>query len=159
MRHLPTQPRLQRTRGVALVIALLLLTVLSLLAIGGMNSAAVEFIMAGNDQFHENAFQASETGIQVAIAAAAFNPQAPPAVVAGAVPNSASDTYTANIVPQLGGAAQPGIWGSSWNSFSTYHFEIDSTGNSLRASAALHDQGIAVVAPPSADMTGTGALN
>ena len=159
MRHPSSGPRLARTRGVALVIALLLLTVLSLLAISGMNSAAVEFIMAGNDQFHENAFQASETGIQVAIAAAAFNPQSPPAVVAGPVPNSATDTYTANIVPQLGGAPQPGIWGSSWNSFSTYHFEIDSTGASLRTSTAFHAQGIAVVSPPSSDVTGPGGLN
>ena len=158
MRHTLT-PGPRRARGVALVIALLLLVVLTLLAVGGMNSAAVEFIMAGNDQFHENAFQASETGIQVAIAGAAFNPDAPPLLVAGAVPNSATDNFSASIQPQLGGAAQPAIWGSSWNSFSTYHFEVQSTGSSLRTSAALHNQGVAVISPASTSFTGPGPLN
>ena len=158
MRHCrTTAPR--HARGVALVIALLLLVVLTLLAVGGMNSAAVEFVMAGNDQFHENAFQASETGIQATIAAGAFNPQTVSVTVNGTVPNSTTDTYSAVILSELGGAAQPGIWGSSWNSFSTYHFEVDSTGNSLRASTALHNQGVAIIAPPASEVTGNGALN
>jgi Tfp pilus assembly protein PilX len=150
---------IRHAQGAALVIALLLLVVLTLLAVSGMNSASVEFVMAGNDQFHENAFQASETGIQAAIAAAALNPSAPVAVLAGAVPNSTTDSYTANIVPQLAGASQPAIWGNSWNSFSTYHFEIQSTGNSLRASTALHNQGVAVVSPANSTWSGNGALN
>jgi type IV pilus assembly protein PilX len=149
----------KHTRGAALVIALLLMVVMTLLAVAGMNSAALEFVMAGNDQFHENAFQASETGIQVAIAAATYNPDAPPSVVAGNVPNSLTDTYSANIVPELGGVAQPALWGSSWNSFATYHFEIQSTGNSLRTSTALHNQGIAVVSPNGSSWSGNGALN
>ena len=149
----------RHARGAALVIALLLMVMMTLLAVASMNSAAVEFIMAGNDQFHENAFQASETGIQAAIVVANFNPIAPPAVVNAPVPNSATDNFSATITPALGGAAQPAIWGSSWNSFSTYHFDIQSTGNSLRASTALHDQGIAVISPAASEFNGPGALN
>ena len=55
-------PRSQQ-RGAALVIGLLLLLVLTILAVSGMNSASMEFVMAGNDQFRANAFTAAEAGI------------------------------------------------------------------------------------------------
>jgi type IV pilus assembly protein PilX len=51
-------------RGAALVVGLLLLLVLTLLAISGMNTSTLELVMAGNTQFYQNAFQASETGIE-----------------------------------------------------------------------------------------------
>src|SRR5256885_17038249 len=41
-------------RGAALVVALLLLLVITLLAVAGMNSAAVEFVMAGHQQHPPN---------------------------------------------------------------------------------------------------------
>ena len=47
--YMHTSP-LNSQRGAALVIGLLLLLVLTVLAISGMNSASVEFLMAGNDQ-------------------------------------------------------------------------------------------------------------
>ena len=49
--------------------------------------------------------------------------------------------------PQLGGAPLPAIWGFSWNSFATYHFEVQSTGTSTRGSRAVNWQGIAVISP------------
>ena len=45
----------------------LLLAVILLLAIAGMRSAGVGFIMAGNEQYRQNAFAASETGIEQAL--------------------------------------------------------------------------------------------
>lgn len=142
-----------RERGVALVMTLLLLLVLSLLAVAGMNSASMEFIMAGNDQFHQNAFQAAETGIQQAIAFGSFNPNVPTVLVAGTAPNVPSDTYNANIARQFGGAPQgppPGYTVSNGTTaFQTYVFEIDSTGTSLRNSSSLHAQGVMVIAPAS----------
>src|SRR3954467_5980165 len=55
-------------RGAALVIGLLLLVVITLLAIGGMNSASVELVLAGNTQRQALAFQASEVGIENTLA-------------------------------------------------------------------------------------------
>src|ERR1700750_3071478 len=66
-------PRNQQ-RGAALVIGLMLLLVLTILAVSGMNSASLEFVMAGNEQFRANAFSASESGIERTLDAGTFNP-------------------------------------------------------------------------------------
>jgi type IV pilus assembly protein PilX len=143
-------PQARKQRGAALVVGLLLLLILTLLAISGMNSATVEFIMAGNEQYHQNAFQAAETGIAQAMATGAYNPGDPvdPPAIAGAVANSATDTYSAAVKRQLGGAPQSAaMWTGSLNTFSSYHFEITSTGNSVRNGIATNFQGVAVIAP------------
>jgi len=133
-------------QGAALVVGLLLLLVLTLLAISGMNSASLEFIMAGNEQYRSNAFQASEAGIEQAIQQGAFNPAAGVEALPGGN-LTPTDAWTATVTPQLGGTALAAIWGNSWNSFSTYHFEILSTGTSTRSSSAVNTQGIAVISP------------
>ena len=57
----------QRQRGAVLVIGLVLLTVITVLAVSGMNTATTELAMARNDQSAENAFQAAETGLALAL--------------------------------------------------------------------------------------------
>ncbi len=136
-----------RSRGSALPIALILLATLTLLAVASMRSASMGFIMAGNEQFREKAFIASEVGIEQAMAFGTFNPSTATVALAGTVPNTPSDAYAANINNQLGGAAQGALWGSSWNSFSTFHFQIQSTGTSVRSAQTLHNQGVAIIAP------------
>ena len=145
----------RRQRGAALVVALLLLLVITLLAVAGMNSAAVEFTMAGNEQHRQNAFQAAETGIEQTIVTGGFIPEAADEIHNNvAVPSSTTDTYNTILQSDLGGAAQPAIWGNSWNAFSTYDFTITSQGNflanSVRGAQSTHSQGIAVLAPASA---------
>ena len=135
-----------RQQGAALVVGLLLLLVLTLLAISGMNSASLEFIMAGNEQYRSNAFQAAEAGIEQSILLGNFNPaggvQAMPATAI-----NPTDSWSSTITPQLGGTPLAAIWGNSWNSFSTYHFEVNSTGTSTRNSNAVDLQGVAVISP------------
>jgi type IV pilus assembly protein PilX len=138
--------------GAALVIGLLLLLILTLLAISGMNTASLELVMAGNTQYQQNAFQAAETGIAQALVAAGFNPGDPPQRLPAAgttliADTGGSDAYVATVTPQLGGAAQPAMWGSSWDSFSTFHFETRSVGTSSRNATATNRQGVAVIAP------------
>jgi hypothetical protein len=48
------------------------------------------------------------------------------------------------------------VFGTSWNAFSTYHFEIQSTGTSARSASASHVQGVAVIAPNAVIITGPG---
>ncbi len=131
-----------RQRGAALVVGLLLLLVLTLLAISGMNTASLELVMAGNLQYQQNAFQAAETGLARALAQGQFKPGAGVETI-----DSGGEPFTAVIAPQLDGAALPAIWGSSWDSFSTFHFEIQSTGTSARNARAASVQGVAVLAP------------
>lgn len=154
--HTMTGSRMKRRsqRGAALVVGMLLLLVLTLLAISGVNTASMELVMAGNSQFHENAFQAAETGITQAIINGGFNPSAAPeSQLNVAVVGSATDEYSTTITAQLGGAAQPALWGSTWDSFSTFHFEIQSDGVSARGAAAANLQGIAVIAPADPTVT------
>ena len=145
-----------RQRGAALVIGLILLLVLTLLAVSGMSSASLEFIMAGNEQYRANAFQASESGIEQSMILGSFNPGAAAQALNGA--NTATDLWTSTIRPQLNGAPLPAVWGFSWNSFSSYHFEIQSTGSSIRGGQALNFQGVAVIAPFDPSVTPDGLL-
>jgi type IV pilus assembly protein PilX len=134
--------------GAALVVGLLLLLVLTVLAISGMSTASLELVMAGNTQYHQNAFQAAETGVEWALINGKFNPGAglegPTTTKIG---TSEIEAFTTSITPQLGGAAQPALWGASWDSFSTYHFEVASAGVSARNARAASMQGIAIIAP------------
>ena len=50
--------------GAALIVGLVLMVLITALAISGMNTATTELAMARNDQIHEYAFQAAETGIE-----------------------------------------------------------------------------------------------
>lgn len=143
----------RKQRGAALIVGLLLLLVLTLLAVAGMNSASLELVMAGNTQYYQNAFQAAETGIEQALVDGDFNPGAAPQPIPDTDPPTRAtiadteDTFAATITPQLGGAAQPAMWGSSWDSFSTFHFEIESNGRSHRGAQATNRQGVAIIAP------------
>lgn len=159
-----TNSRARGQQGAALVIGLILLLVLTLLAVAGMSSASLEFIMAGNEQYRANAFQAAEAGIEQSIRTGTLNPGAV-AETRNGTPNPAStDSWTSTITPQLAGAPLPALWGNSWNSFSTYHFEIQSTGSSTRGAQAVNVQGVAVISPydpsvlPDPNQAGT-ALN
>lgn len=137
-----------RQRGAALVVGLILLMILTLLAISGMNTASTELVMAGNAQFQARAFQAAETGIERVIATGAFNPTLPQvdsnATLDDGDPNTADDSYSARTLPRGNTLPPPGY---SFGTFSSEHFEIRSTGESLRNASATHTQGVFLVAP------------
>jgi Tfp pilus assembly protein PilX len=137
--------RRHRQHGAALVIGLMLLLVLTLLAVSGMNSASLEFVMAGNEQYRANAFSAAEAGIEQTLASGMFNPALGPQNQNGAA--NASDNWTTTVTAQLGGNALPALWGNCWNCFSTYHFEIQSTGTAVRNAQAVNVQGVAIISP------------
>lgn len=143
------QPSIRRQRGAALVVGLMLLLVLTLLAVSGMNTASTELMMAGNEQFQEGAFQAAETGIEQAMDTGAFNPGVasqtiPLTLVAG----TTNDRFTTVTTPQPGiNMPMQAMWGNRWDSFSTFHFQIQSQGTSARNAATAHVQGMFVIAP------------
>lgn len=62
-----------RPHGAALVIALCLLAVLTVLAMSGLAMGMLELTMAGNEQSRAQAFYAAEAGIEQALAARAFS--------------------------------------------------------------------------------------
>jgi type IV pilus assembly protein PilX len=141
--------------GAALIVALLLLLVLTILAVAGMNSASLELTMAGNEQYRQNSFQAAETGIATALINGVFNPATASEAIATnvKVTGSTSDFYTTTINNQMSGNAQPAVYGYAWDAFSTYHFQIQSAGSSARNSSLNTIQGIAVIAPADSTVT------
>ncbi|MBK7252061.1 MAG: pilus assembly PilX N-terminal domain-containing protein [Gammaproteobacteria bacterium] len=134
----------RKQRGAALVIGLILLLILTLLAVSGMNSASTELIMAGNEQYRQNAFQAAETGVEQALTTLANVPQSgtPTVAPATAVPGSATDEY-ATSSRYLGDDLN--IPGFSAGKFVGFHYEITSTGTSARNARAQHVQGAFVI--------------
>lgn len=139
----------RRECGAALVVGMILLLVLTLLAVSGMNTASTELVMAGNEQFQENAFQSAEMGIEQGMRNGAFNPSIaveiiPATVVAG----TTTESYVGSITPQPGPNTPHGaMWGNRLDSFSTFHFEIQSQGQSVRNATTTHTQGMFVIAP------------
>jgi type IV pilus assembly protein PilX len=141
--------RPERQSGAALIVGMLMLLVLTVLAISGMNSSSMNLVMAGNTQYSQNAFQAAEAGIERAIAANEFNPDPSldPEPQNNEDDEDARDVYNSVSRTQLCGEPQPALPGSSFDAFSTFHFEIESSGTSRRDSQARNIQAIAVIAP------------
>jgi type IV pilus assembly protein PilX len=136
-----------RQAGAALIVGLLLLLVLTVLAVSGMNATSMNLIMAGNEQYSQSAFQAAESGIEQAISKNQFNPDPSLTPETRTVQLGRLEKYTSVTTPQLMGMSQPALPGSSLDSFTTYHFEIASTGTSQRAATAKNVQGLAIIAP------------
>jgi type IV pilus assembly PilX-like protein len=136
--------RFHTQQGAALIVGMVLLVVLTLLAISGMNTATTELLMAGNEKYQENAFQAAETGIERTIATAAFNPAAMPPPVPPQVDLGDGSNYEAVVLPRGSSPPPPGY---SIGTFGAEHFEIQSTGNSLRNATSSHVQGLFLVVP------------
>jgi type IV pilus assembly protein PilX len=141
-------------RGAALIIGMILLLVLTLLAVAGMNTASMEFIMAGNHQSHSRAFVLSDAGIETAFTNSVMNPQPGwSETFTGTMANS--DSFRAVAAPVFDIAGQPiatAASGSSVGAFNAWHFRIVSEGNSVRGSRAEHSQELFIIA------NGTGGL-
>jgi type IV pilus assembly protein PilX len=137
-------------RGAALVVGLLLLVVITLLAIGGMNSVSVELAMAGNAQYQQKAFEAAEVGIESRLGdPRELNPEAEPEeegdVPVADDPRLNTDTFSYRMTADLNGMKQLAIGGNSLKKFSSYHFTIQSTGASGRKARTTHVQGVATI--------------
>lgn len=133
-------------RGAALVTSLILLLILTVVAISGMNTATLELVMAGNTQFHENAFQAAETGIDRAIASRNFSTTTPVVVAPTAMPNGAVFSTTTSF--QETTAVPSGGFSMGLDTgFAAYHFDTEAQGQAQRNAVSNHTQSFYVVGP------------
>ena len=148
-------------RGAVLVVGLILLMVLTVLGISGMNTATLELAMAGNTQYHQQAFQAAETGIDISIAQRNFN-TAGPAVVpvtplgdtitsgmgmgsttTAAYHTEAVSTFMENT-PVPNDAFSMGV---STGSVQAFHFDIVAIGRGPGNAVSTHNQSFYIVGP------------
>lgn len=141
MRHTIQIP--SRQRGAALAIGLILLLVLTILAVSGMNTASMELVMAGNEQFRQRAFHASTTGIELALADLAAVPQTgAPITVPRAL--TAETTDSVETTSQYMGD-DLNVSGFSAGKFVGINYQINSTGTSSRNSRSEQTQGAYVI--------------
>jgi type IV pilus assembly protein PilX len=133
-----------RQSGAALVVGLILLVIITLLAISGMGTAAVELVMAGNEQYRQRAFQASGSGIEQALTKLASVPQtSTPTVVTANAPSAVSGEKFTTSSLYLGDDLN--IPGFSAGKFVGIHYQITSEGTSSRNSRSEQQQGAFVV--------------
>ena len=153
-----TMTSLKKQNGAALVVGLILLVVVTVLAISGMNTATTELALARNDQNYENAFQAAETGIEIALAQGSFNTLVPTLLQDLEIParpaNDKVDVELAfedtSLVPDKAFSLGVG------SGIAAYHFTATATAESARAeggvetsrdASAVHTQAFYVVGP------------
>lgn len=138
--------------GAALVVGLILMVVITILAISGMNTATTELAMARNDQSYENAFQAAETGLEMALSQGRFNTLVN---VNLAQTVNAYDSVTAiinfedtTLVPDraFSMGVGSGIAAYHFNAVSTAASKFDPGGTDKDASA-VHSQAFYIVGP------------
>jgi len=140
--------------GAALVVGLILLVVLSLMAISSMNTATLDLIMAGNEQYRTRAFTAAETGIERALRwnNGVYDSSASSGTVSGTT-GIGSDHYDFKIDPMNSGLEEPVSAFNSNGKFSAIYFRITATGSSERNSKVTDAQELFVVTNASSDKT------
>jgi hypothetical protein len=145
--------RAARHRGAALVTALLLMMVLTILGVAGLATAALELRMAGNVQHHERAFAAAEHAIEHALTTADLDTSSTPSdplkpgcggECAVSVTGDSFD-YSLYYDAAAGRTPVPGGGYSLGAGLQAHHFVIEAAGASGGGARAEHDQGFYVL--------------
>lgn len=143
-------PHPSRQRGAALVVGLILMLVMTVLGVSGMNTATLELTMAGNAQSQQDAFQAAETGIDIAISQGNFATIADGFVEPTSI-GEEDDVVTTEArtrfqqttpVPDI--AFSMGVGGGGVQAF---HFEVVAVGRGPRNALSTHNQNFYIVGP------------
>lgn len=141
--HPISPPRAERgaERGAALVVGLVLLLVLTVLGVSGMNTATLELVMANNSQSQQLAFQAAETGIDLAVGNGTYVTSAPTNFLSG-TSRANMRCVTTTPVPDIAFSI-----GAPSGSAQAYHFDVLAVGTGPRSSTATHNQSFYIVGP------------
>ena len=133
--------------GVALVVALVLLTAVTVVAVSAMNTATLQIVMAGNIAAYDRAFQAAATGIDLALAQGDFSVESPGALPLttfddGAATEAAIVFSESTPVPGAAFSLGEGSTGPQ-----ALHFEIRAVGTGPRNAISTQRQGFYVLGP------------
>ena len=140
-----------RQSGIALVVALVLLTAITVVTASAMNTATLQIVMAGNVTSWDLAFQAASTGIDLAIAQGGVSVESP-----GALPLSRLDgtgAATEALIEFSGSTPVPGAafsLGEGATGLQAFHFEITAVGTGPRNAVSTQHQGFYVLGPAGA---------
>ncbi len=145
-------PTPAKQHGAALVVGLILLMVLTVLGISGITTATLELTMASNAQFHQDAFQAAETGIDIAMsggqpggALAGAGIVLPPTTLGDGSSSTEAVTTFQLATPVPDRAFSLGV--GSTGAVQAYHFDIVARGTGPRNATSTHTQSFYVIGP------------
>ena len=124
--------------GTVLVIVLILLTLLSVLALAGAATASAELTMASHEQFRKRAAEAASGGIELAMARIR-------AAAASLIAVAFTSNHAAVTIQYTGD--EEALPGNSVGKVVGHHYEIRSTGDSLRDAVEMQSQGALAIAP------------
>jgi type IV pilus assembly protein PilX len=147
-----------RQQGAVLIIGLLLLTVITILAMSGINTATTELAMARNDQTYEYAFQSAEKGLESALSQGSFTTAGPlvvaPAATTNEVVSATIQFEGTTMVPDKAFSLGAGSGIAAYHFLATSQAEfLFSPGNVTdRDAAATHTQAFYVVGPESSGL-------
>lgn len=132
--------------GAALVVGLVLLLVMTVLGVSGMNTATLELTMTSNAQSHQAAFQAAETGVELALEQRNFSTAAATTIAATAVGAGevtvSTEFQETTPVPDIAFSMGAGSGGVQ-----AFHFISEATGQGPRGASSVHEQHFYVVGP------------
>jgi type IV pilus assembly protein PilX len=135
-------------RGAVLIVGLILLMVITVLGISSMHTATLEVTMAGNTQFHQEAFQAADTGIDISIAQRNFTTVGPAILPVTPLDDGSYDTQAVSTfmenTPVPDDAFSMGVNAGSVQAF---HFDISAVGRGPSNAVATHNQSFYIVGP------------
>ncbi|MCG8433340.1 MAG: PilX N-terminal domain-containing pilus assembly protein [Gammaproteobacteria bacterium] len=128
--------------GASLVTGLLLLVVMTLLAVTGIGTARLEMLMAGNTQFMQQAYHASEAGIERRMRGSAL--------VDGTTQRYDISNFGVDVSVDYRGSGPVFEPGFGWGEFTAYHYTLTSKAEgrdeglrrSLRGAKAKTVQGL-----------------
>ncbi len=135
--------------GAALVVALILLVALSLMAISSMNTATLDLIMAGNEQYRSQAFVAAEAGVEQALLDdTLYDTTTDSAEVTG---TSGGVSFKYQVTRPNNGTVETAPSNNSFGTFGAVHFRIRSDGTSQRGTTTTVTQELYEVVKTSSD--------
>lgn len=152
LRAFPTagiRPAPARQRGVALVIALVVLLILTIIGVSALVSTALEGMMAGNVQEQNRAFQAAEAGIDAALVNPNSYISSPPTTV-GPITLSAIGDYNASArhTSSFIAISKPRRSATGWGDKARFtHFQTVSVGRGNIGATATLTQGLYLISP------------
>ncbi len=138
--------------GAALIVSLVLMLALTVLGVSAMNTAMLELTMATSVESRQGAFEAAETGIEIAIDQTEFTTGEPRHV--DAAPLDGGPYEVRSTTRCVATTAVPGFAfsiGAGTGGVQAFHFEIVSVGTGPRGAESTHRQGFYVIGPADAD--------
>ncbi|HEU4619680.1 MAG TPA: pilus assembly PilX N-terminal domain-containing protein [Gammaproteobacteria bacterium] len=147
MNTTPIRTARESEAGAALVVGLILMLVLTVLGVSGMNMNTLELTMASNTQSQQDAFQAAETGIDLALATRDFTTTAATSI---APTDVGGDTTAEATVQFMQTTPVPDLsfsMGVGTGSVQAFHFDITAVGEGPRNARATHTQSFYIVGP------------